>query len=386
MTDDSRQYWNRHAASDPLWAVCSFADKAGGRWDLQEFMQSGEREIALLFHRLGQLGLSVRPGAALDFGCGVGRLSQALARRFDRVFGVDVSDGMVDLAARLNQYEGRVRYFVNTAPDLRHYEKSSIDFIYSNIVLQHMPPDRARAALADFMRLLRPNGLLVFQLPSHREVPETAVIRPMPDGAYRAHVAIPPVPELGAGDAADIVVTIENTSPHAWRQKDIGSLRAGNRWFDATGRLMVMQDDGRAMLPQVMAPGERAEARLTVTAPGVAGRYCLEVDVVHEGVAWFSFNGSEPARCEVVVAGEASRPVAATVNEYPIPSYDASPIPRPSGGGDRAGLDEFPMNGIPQAEVVELLARHGGEVAHVDEDRRAGDEWKSFRYFVRRAR
>lgn len=385
----SRQYWNRHAASDPLWAVCSFADKAGGRWDLQEFMQSGEREIALLFHRLGELGLTVRPGAALDFGCGVGRLSQALARRFDRVFGIDVSDGMVDLAARLNRYEDRVRYFVNTAPDLRHHEKSSVDFIYSNIVLQHMEPDDARVVLADFLRVLRPDGLLVCQLPSHKEAPRDAPIHSMPDDAYRARVEVGTAPPLHAGASATVTVTFENTSAHVWRQSDIGSLRVGNRWFDADGTLMVIQDDGRAVIPQVVRPGERCEVPLDVTAPGASGDYALEVDLVHEGVAWFSFKGSAPARARVTVLdalpGATAGPVTAPIVEYPIPRYDPSLIPAVTADASGEGVGDFPMNGIPRDEVIDLLTRNRGVVVHCEEDRRAGDEWKSFRYFVRRA-
>ena len=62
-------------------------------------METGEREISLLMHEMRSLGISVNQhGRALDFGCGVGRLTQALARRFDTVVGVDVSPQMVRLA------------------------------------------------------------------------------------------------------------------------------------------------------------------------------------------------------------------------------------------------------------------------------------------------
>ena len=59
MTDtrQQREYWDQHAASDPLWTVLAFPEKSGGRWELSEFMKTGEREIALLFHRFDALGL-----------------------------------------------------------------------------------------------------------------------------------------------------------------------------------------------------------------------------------------------------------------------------------------------------------------------------------------
>jgi hypothetical protein len=109
---------------------------------------------------------------------------------------------------------------------------------------------------------------------------------------------------------------------------------------------------------------------------------------VHEGVAWFSFNGSTPSAvdggCWRALPGVAAGPAAVPIQEIPIPTNDASVIPKPQPSDDRSGLDEFPMNGIPHHEVVELVTRHHGIVVHSEEDRRAGDEWKSYRYFVRR--
>ena len=84
------------------------------------------------------------------------------------------------------------------------------------------------------------------------------------------------------------------------------------------------------------------------------------------------------------VPGVVARPAAVPIQEFPIPTYDATLIPKPQPSDDRTGLDEFPMNGIPHHEVVELVTRHHGVVVHSEEDRRAGDEWKSYRYFVRR--
>lgn len=96
MTDDlheSRVFWDRWARKDPLWAVFSFDDKTNRRWDLNEFMERGEREIALLWHQLETLGVEA-PASALDFGTGLGRLAQALGRRCDRVIGVDIAPNM----------------------------------------------------------------------------------------------------------------------------------------------------------------------------------------------------------------------------------------------------------------------------------------------------
>src|SRR5258707_194558 len=78
---------------------------------------------------------------ALDFGWGAGRLSQAIARRMAEVDGVDIARSMVDLAGRHNRYGDRCRYRVNTAPDLRLFGDGAFDFVYSSIVLQHIPQE-----------------------------------------------------------------------------------------------------------------------------------------------------------------------------------------------------------------------------------------------------
>jgi 2-polyprenyl-3-methyl-5-hydroxy-6-metoxy-1,4-benzoquinol methylase len=80
--DQSRQFWDSHAQSDPLWAILSHPARKGRRWDLERFLQSGVDEIFLILHQLRSRGINVRRRHALDFGCGVGRLSQALAAHF----------------------------------------------------------------------------------------------------------------------------------------------------------------------------------------------------------------------------------------------------------------------------------------------------------------
>ena len=180
---DSQRYWDQHADSDPLWTVLAFPDKSGGRWTLQEFMKTGEREIALLFHRFAALQVEQPAGRALDFGCGVGRLTQALARRVERVVGADISPVMIELAAKLNRYPHNAGYICTAHTGLESLPSESFQLIYSNIVLQHVLPDVAVSCLHEFFRLLEPDGLLVFQLPSHRDSPVEAEIKPMPDGA-----------------------------------------------------------------------------------------------------------------------------------------------------------------------------------------------------------
>ena len=385
----NQQYWDQHAAADPLWAVLSFPDKSGGRWTLREFMKTGEREIALLFHRCGELQLRPPRRRALDFGCGVGRLTQALARRHERVVGVDISPVMIDLARALNRYPDRVDYICTADAGLHALQDSSFDCIYTNIVLQHVAPETSVRYLGEFFRLLAPNGLLVFQLPSHRDSPRHAEIQAMPDAAYRGAIALsaPLFPTVSASSTFAVTLQVRNESDVTWRQPDVGPLALGNHWLDATGELMVVQDDGRSPLLQIVPPGLEWPVLLTMRAPAESGTYVVEIDLVHEGVTWFTHKGSPTLRRAIQVTHEAGAVAtdgqqSQPMQEYPIPPYPEDVIPAPREKVAAEVRANFPMHGVPRDEVLALIANHRGRLAYLEEDRRAGPEWVSYRYFV----
>src|SRR5438552_18194119 len=94
--------WEIFAQEDPLWAILTHPLKQGGRWSLEEFLATGEGDVTRLIHALQRLAEPVTREAALDFGCGVGRVTLPLARRFARVVGLDAAPTMVVQAERLN--------------------------------------------------------------------------------------------------------------------------------------------------------------------------------------------------------------------------------------------------------------------------------------------
>lgn len=162
--DHVRRDWTRLGAEDPLWAVLLLPGKRGGRWDVDEFFETGRVDVDHTVAWLARLGLPTRFGRVLDFGCGVGRLSQALAERADEVVGVDVAHTMLDTARSLDRSDGRCRFVLNETPDLRRFPDAHFDLVYSVLVLQHLPRPSVDAYLAEFLRVLRPGGLAVVQL------------------------------------------------------------------------------------------------------------------------------------------------------------------------------------------------------------------------------
>ena len=164
--DSLRRHWDEYGRSDPLWAILTAPDKKGNRWPVAEFLQTGREEIDALMAYLGGRGLQQNRRRALDFGCGAGRLTHALATCFDEAIGVDIAASMVAVAKQLHARTPNLEFRVNTSNRLESIASDSIDLVYTRLVLQHIPPRYVREYLAEFVRVLNPGGVLVFQLPS----------------------------------------------------------------------------------------------------------------------------------------------------------------------------------------------------------------------------
>ena len=193
-----QQRWNVAGQDDPFWAVLAAPDKKGNRWQVDDFFKTGADEITALMDYVASLHVPVARQHALDFGCGPGRLSQALTGHFERVDGVDISPSMIELARGFNRHPDRCAYHTLSGDDLHLFADHSFDFIYTTMTLQHLKPRYTRRYLAEFLRVLRPDGLLIFQLPSR---PATLAGRlkqlvpePLVDGyrrlRYGAHPAV----------------------------------------------------------------------------------------------------------------------------------------------------------------------------------------------------
>jgi ubiquinone/menaquinone biosynthesis C-methylase UbiE len=74
---------------------------------------------------------------------------------------------MIDGARRFNRFGKRVTYHVNDQDDLRLFDDDSFDFVMSLIVLQHMPNRYKTSYIKEFLRILKPGGVVTFTIPSH---------------------------------------------------------------------------------------------------------------------------------------------------------------------------------------------------------------------------
>jgi cyclopropane fatty-acyl-phospholipid synthase-like methyltransferase len=168
MTDlaEIREGWNR-AADDPLFNILTVAGKDNGGWDVDDFFDTGHDEIDGALDFLEEHGVNLVGRAhALDFGCGVGRLTQALAEYYDEAVGVDIAGRMTKLARKFAKERNvdNCQFVTASRPHLRHLGATRFDFIYSVITLQHMPVPYQAGYVTEFVRLLTPTGVAMFQV------------------------------------------------------------------------------------------------------------------------------------------------------------------------------------------------------------------------------
>jgi len=158
--------WEGLAQTDPLWAICTDPAKQNKQWSSDEFFATGKNEMGVVLRCIAELGVSIdRTAPALDFGCGVGRLTRALAEHFAECWGVDISPTMITMAKEFNRDLPRCTFLLNEEDRLEGLQDNYFGFVYTSIVLQHMAERYIRKYISELLRVLRPGGVLVFQLP-----------------------------------------------------------------------------------------------------------------------------------------------------------------------------------------------------------------------------
>lgn len=205
MAAEIANEWERLARDDPFWAVLTDPKRRGRLWereaDKAEFYASGEAEVGTILLRIQAAGLweefqrTCIDGVALDVGCGVGRATRALARRFDRIVGLDFSPSMLAAAREhaLKQVRGtpwmeaggrESTSWVRAAAQAIPFPDETFRLVYSMLVLQHQASaERILEAIAEILRVTKCDGYAAFQVPIRCHVNE--------DGQAPSRVSLP---------------------------------------------------------------------------------------------------------------------------------------------------------------------------------------------------
>src|SRR6266702_4517630 len=132
---------------------------------LSNFCEGAEEFLAdrgLSALKAAQLeALDPKPGMrVLDAGCGRGEVLLACARRGAEVFGIDYSEGAVELS-RETLAEVPGAEVVSGSVEALPWPDASFDRIVFGDVIEHLHSAQAKRALLELHRVLRPGGLLV---------------------------------------------------------------------------------------------------------------------------------------------------------------------------------------------------------------------------------
>jgi ubiquinone/menaquinone biosynthesis C-methylase UbiE len=155
----SRQFWNEKARENPYWYVSSFGSYE--HRNLGEFWQSGVNIWSDL-----KRALEYRPrpsDVVAEIGCGVGRLTRAIAPEVAHVHALDISAEM--LAAAANLHARNVSFHRGNGDDLQDLPDGCADLVLAYNVFHHLPCEQVLARyLREMVRVAKPGGIIAFTM------------------------------------------------------------------------------------------------------------------------------------------------------------------------------------------------------------------------------
>lgn len=190
VTRDTDADWRELGATEPYWGVLTHPDFKTANLTpevIETFYATGVDHVAWVVEGLTRT-TGARPGGrALDFGCGTGRLAEAMCAHADKVVGYDISPGMLEKA----RARGGQATYVDSLP------AGPFDWINTFIVFQHIEPARGLALMEDLLTRLAAGGhvslhLTIWRDPQHMPPRPRGWARIFPALAERRRVAAMP--------------------------------------------------------------------------------------------------------------------------------------------------------------------------------------------------
>jgi LCP family protein required for cell wall assembly len=250
----------------------------------------------------------IDPKSGANFSAGVHNFTGEQALAYTRSRSTELGDiGRIQrqqhlffemVRQKLNvKYLSRVPYYFNillenTTTDLDvmtmlSYSKAALSLDFANIETAIIPTH------PDWID----DGKISVQVPDTAEAKEMwkRIISGEPASRYNALYFEPPdmIPEtLGTNMDFRIEMAVRNTGALKWEKDSENAVYLSYHWIDFENRTMAEFDGKRGIMPVVeMLPGDEETFSLLVRTPSEPGQYILQIDLVHEGITWFSYQG-----------------------------------------------------------------------------------------------
>jgi SAM-dependent methyltransferase len=160
QAEHMRDFWDARAREDAFFFVDDRL--AYGHPDVDRFWAQGAEDLGTV---LAAAQVDPPAGDVVDVGCGLGRLSRALAQHAASVRAIDVSAEMLSRARELNAHLDNVSWVHGDGVTLQGIDDASADAVVSHVVFQHIPdPQVTLGYVRDMGRVLRPGGWAAFQI------------------------------------------------------------------------------------------------------------------------------------------------------------------------------------------------------------------------------
>lgn len=171
MIDRVNGNWTQLGTEDPYWSVLGSEDFRLETIDEmeEEFYETGRQEVERLFSFAARSGVDLTTRqTCFELGCGIARVTRALAPHFQHLYAADISSVHLDHARAALAEAGidnvsliHVRS-LESIRSIRNY-----DLFYSYISLQHNPPPVIAHILGMVLTNLNPGGIGYFQVPTY---------------------------------------------------------------------------------------------------------------------------------------------------------------------------------------------------------------------------
>jgi len=143
------------------------------------------------------------------------------------------------------------------------------------------------------------DGTISVQIPDTSEAKAMwqRILNGEPAGKYNAeYTEIDEIVDsMTLGTEYKLKIKVKNTGALTWNRNGDNPVYLSYHWIDFNSKEVVVFDGKRSIISEdgVNIGGE-VVFDLTVIAPSEPGEYILQIDLVQEGVTWFSFQGVPP--------------------------------------------------------------------------------------------
>ncbi len=141
-----------------------FNNEVGDALTLEQFVASGDHEVSMYMERFGIDATAARGQTVLELGCGIGRMTAAFTRSFEKVIACDIDQAFLERCRQTVAQKGDVQRLRTSQVRDGHVIQEpdeSVDLVFSYITLQHCSSDDATDLVRECWRVLKPGGRMI---------------------------------------------------------------------------------------------------------------------------------------------------------------------------------------------------------------------------------